>query len=164
MKQDFFSLIYKNKDAKEPLAFSNINETVKQLDAGWLLYARNTDWINFVTDDIETIRHREEAFSDILACPALSDLCDDCAEKLSAIDGLRRIKETQHTNETMLYSIKDSSYILVSDGSIDCGSLVKEYASFYKGKGGGNKVSARGIFTSREDAEMFADLIQKHLK
>lgn len=64
----------------------------------------------------------------------------------------------------MLYSIKDTSYILVSDGSIDCGSLVKEYASFYKGKGGGNKVSARGIFTSREDAEMFADLVQKHLR
>ncbi len=64
----------------------------------------------------------------------------------------------------MLYSIKDTSYILVSDGSIDCGGLVKEYASFYKGKGGGNKVSARGIFTSREDAEMFADLVQKHLR
>lgn len=64
----------------------------------------------------------------------------------------------------MLYSIKDTSYILVSDGSIDCGALVKEYASFYKGKGGGNKVSARGIFTSKEDAEMFADLVQKHLK
>lgn len=64
----------------------------------------------------------------------------------------------------MLYSIKDTSYILVSDGNIDCGGLVKEYASFYKGKGGGNKVSARGIFTSKEDAEMFADLVQKHLK
>ncbi|MBQ4596657.1 MAG: alanyl-tRNA editing protein [Firmicutes bacterium] len=64
----------------------------------------------------------------------------------------------------MLYSIKDTSYILVSDGSIDCGGLVKEYASFYKGKGGGNKVSARSIFTSKEDAEMFADLVQKHLK
>ncbi|MBR3788192.1 MAG: hypothetical protein IKJ85_07345 [Firmicutes bacterium] len=64
----------------------------------------------------------------------------------------------------MLYSIKDISYILVSDGNIDCGGLVKEYASFYKGKGGGNKVSARGIFTSKEDAEMFADLVQKHLK
>lgn len=64
----------------------------------------------------------------------------------------------------MLYSIKDTSYILVSDGSIDCGALVKEYASFYKGKGGGNKVSARGIFTSKEDAEMFADLVQKHLR
>lgn len=64
----------------------------------------------------------------------------------------------------MLYSIKDTSYILVSDGSIDCGSLVKEYASFYKGKGGGNKVSARGIFTSKDDAEMFADLIKKHLR
>ena len=64
----------------------------------------------------------------------------------------------------MLYSIKDTSYILVSDGSIDCGSLVKEYASFYGGKGGGNKVSARGIFTSKEDADMFADLVQKHLR
>ena len=68
------------------------------------------------------------------------------------------------TGLIMLYSIKDTSYILVSDGSIDCGGLVKEYASFYKGKGGGNKVSARGIFTSREDAEMFADLVQKHLR
>lgn len=64
----------------------------------------------------------------------------------------------------MLYSIRDTSYILVSDGTIDCVSLVKEYASFYKGKGGGNKVSARAIFSSREDAEMFADLIGKHLR
>lgn len=64
----------------------------------------------------------------------------------------------------MLYSQRDTSFILVSDGSIDCGTLVKEYASFYGGKGGGNKVSARGIFTSNEDADMFADLIQKHLR
>lgn len=64
----------------------------------------------------------------------------------------------------MLYSVKDTSYILVSDGTTDCGALVKEYASFYKGKGGGNKVSARGIFSSKEDAEMFADLIRKHLR
>ena len=64
----------------------------------------------------------------------------------------------------MLYSEKDTSYILVSDGSTDCGSLVKEYASFYKGKGGGNKVSARAIFSSENDADMFADLICKHLK
>lgn len=64
----------------------------------------------------------------------------------------------------MLYSAKSTSYILVSDGSIDCGALVKEYASFYKGKGGGNKVSARAIFSAGEDAEMFADLVKKHLR
>lgn len=64
----------------------------------------------------------------------------------------------------LLYSQADTSYILVSDGSIDCGSLVKEYASFYKGKGGGNKVSARAIFSSQEDAGLFAELIQKHLR
>lgn len=64
----------------------------------------------------------------------------------------------------MLYSEKDTSYILVSDGSVNCGALVKEYASFYHGKGGGNNVSARAIFTKKEDAEMFADLIGKHLR
>lgn len=64
----------------------------------------------------------------------------------------------------MLYSQADTSHVLVSDGSIDCGALVKEYASFYKGKGGGNKVSARAIFSSKEDADLFAELIQKHLQ
>ncbi len=64
----------------------------------------------------------------------------------------------------MLYAKKDTSYILVSDGSVNCGSLVKEYASFYNGKGGGNKVSARAIFTDQNDAALFADLIEKHLR
>ena len=64
----------------------------------------------------------------------------------------------------MLYSAKDTSYILVSDGTPDCRSLVKEYASFYKGKGGGNAGSARAIFGTAEDADLFADLIRKHLK
>lgn len=64
----------------------------------------------------------------------------------------------------MLYSQADTSHVLVSDGTIDCGALVKEYASFYNGKGGGSKVSARAIFSSKEDADLFAELIQKHLQ
>ena len=64
----------------------------------------------------------------------------------------------------MLYSQADTSYVLVSSGKPDCGALVKEYASFYKGKGGGNKVSARAIFSCKEDADLFAGLIQKHLR
>lgn len=63
----------------------------------------------------------------------------------------------------MLYAKKDTSYILVSDGSIKCGALVKEYASFYNGKGGGNDTSARAIFSNADDAALFADLIRKHL-
>ncbi len=63
----------------------------------------------------------------------------------------------------MLYAQKDTSYILVSDGSIKCGALVKEYASFYSGKGGGNDTSARAIFSNADDAALFADLIRKHL-
>lgn len=64
----------------------------------------------------------------------------------------------------MLYSEKNTSFVLVSDGDPDCGALVKEYASFYKGKGGGSKVSARAIFKTDEDAALFAKLIENHLK
>lgn len=64
----------------------------------------------------------------------------------------------------LLYSVPDTSYILVSDGEINCGTLVKEYANFYNGKGGGNNVSARAIFTKDEDASLFADLLAKHLQ
>lgn len=64
----------------------------------------------------------------------------------------------------LLYVPAQTSYVLVSDGTVHCGKLVKEYASFYQGKGGGNDVSARAIFTSDEDARLFADLLSKHLK
>ena len=64
----------------------------------------------------------------------------------------------------LLYSKQDTSYILVSDGKIKCGALVKEYAGFYSGKGGGNDVSARAIFSSHEDADLFADLLTNHLQ
>lgn len=64
----------------------------------------------------------------------------------------------------MLYSERDTSYVLVSGGDPDCGALVKEYASFYNGKGGGSKVSARAIFSGDTDARLFAELIEKHLR
>lgn len=64
----------------------------------------------------------------------------------------------------MLYAEEDTSFILASSGTPACGKLVREYASFYNGKGGGNDLSARAIFTSEENAMLFADLIAKHLK
>jgi alanyl-tRNA synthetase len=117
--------------------------------------------------------HIKKAFTDN-ECAKLDEILSQTSEKvvtynvpqLSLDDTFNMAKHyMSNCNKLiMLYSEKDTSYILVSDGSIDCGKLVKEYASFYKGKGGGNKVSARGIFTSQEDAEMFADLVKKHLK
>ena len=64
----------------------------------------------------------------------------------------------------LLYAKPSTSYILVSDGGIPCGPLVKEYANFYQGKGGGNDVSARAIFSNDENAALFADLLSKHLQ
>lgn len=53
---------------------------------------------------------------------------------------------------------------LCSKGDIDCGKLVKENASIYNGKGGGNKNLARAIFTKDEYISTFIDLIEKHLR
>ena len=64
----------------------------------------------------------------------------------------------------LLYARQNTSFILVSGGQPKCGQLVREYASFYQGKGGGNDVSARAIFTSEENAMLFADLLEKHLR
>lgn len=64
----------------------------------------------------------------------------------------------------MIYSPESCAYMLVSGGSPDCGQLVKEYASFYGGKGGGKSSSARAAFSSKSDAELFADIVKKHLK
>ena len=54
--------------------------------------------------------------------------------------------------------------LLVSDGSVDCGKLVKDNARIYGGKGGGSKTTARAIFTKDEYADTFIDLIEKHLR
>lgn len=64
----------------------------------------------------------------------------------------------------LLYVKKEHSCVLVSDGTVHCGKLVKEYASFYQGKGGGNDMSARAIFTTDENVRLFADLLGKHLR
>ena len=53
---------------------------------------------------------------------------------------------------------------LVSEGSVDCGKLVKDNAQIYGGKGGGNKTTARAIFTKEEYVDTFLDLIEKHLR
>ena len=57
-----------------------------------------------------------------------------------------------------------NTVLLVSDGKVNCGRLVKENASIYNGKGGGNDILARAIFTKEEYVDTFMDLIEKHLR
>ncbi|MBQ2270648.1 MAG: hypothetical protein II335_02565, partial [Firmicutes bacterium] len=57
-----------------------------------------------------------------------------------------------------------NTVLLFSNGTVDCGKIVKENASIYNGKGGGNKNNARALFTKREYALTFIDLIEKHLR
>ncbi|MCL1809978.1 MAG: alanine--tRNA ligase-related protein [Clostridiales bacterium] len=65
----------------------------------------------------------------------------------------------------MLISPKDNTLLLFSNGKeYNCGKLVKENASIYNGKGGGNASSSRVFFPNREYLDTFIDLIEKHLR
>lgn len=63
-----------------------------------------------------------------------------------------------------LLSKKDMTVLLISDGEIKCGNLVKDYANFYGGKGGGKPELAKAIFKNETDADLFVDLLEKHLR
>ena len=68
-------------------------------------------------------------------------------------------------NKLLLIADDNSNTLLLfSNGDIDCGKLVKENASIYQGKGGGNKNNARAIFPKKDNMNIFIDLIEKHLR
>jgi len=82
-------------------------------------------------------------------------------------DDLQRLSlamEKKYTGVLALFSKPLHTVILTSDGTPACGALVKEYAGMYKGKGGGSPKLARAIFEKDEDAALFLDLIEKHLR
>lgn len=64
----------------------------------------------------------------------------------------------------LIISPSDNTLLLFSDGSCDCGRMIKDHASVCHGKGGGNATSARAIFPKRELLDTFIDLLDKHLK
>lgn len=64
----------------------------------------------------------------------------------------------------ILIAAREHTAILFSQGTPDCGKLVRENASIYQGKGGGNNTCARAIFNSKENLDTYLDLIEKHLR
>ncbi|MCR5481719.1 MAG: alanyl-tRNA editing protein [Clostridia bacterium] len=65
----------------------------------------------------------------------------------------------------LVIAARENVLLLFSNGkTADCGKLVKENASIYNGKGGGNAAAARALFPSREGLDTFIDLLEKHLR
>ena len=72
---------------------------------------------------------------------------DDCIELGRSLAG---------SIPSLLYLIhKPTLTIFLFSDKHDCGKLVKENASVFNGKGGGNKTFARAIFTRRDDLDSF---------
>lgn len=87
-------------------------------------------------------------------------------ELLTADDLTAVAREVSASVPKVLFLIHKPSctVFICSDGHIDCGKLVKDNASIYGGKGGGNKTLARAIFSKDEYVPVFIDLIEKHLR
>ena len=86
---------------------------------------------------------------------------------LLSLDDLASLgREISPQIDKIAFLVHDPTHtvFLVSNGKTDCGRLVKENASIYNGKGGGNASLARAIFTSSEYVDTFLDLIEKHLR
>ena len=80
------------------------------------------------------------------------------------LQSMARKAEDIFTKPSALFSEKDKTVVLATPGTPAAGQLVKDYAGMYGGKGGGSKTLARAIFSKKADAELFMDLIEKHLR
>ena len=61
----------------------------------------------------------------------------------------------------VLISTQENTIILASSGAYDCGKIIKDNAHIWRGKGGGNAMSARASFPTREDLECFVTFIKQ---
>lgn len=130
----YHAQVDKNKEARDQLHFLK-KEVI----------ARETADIAAALEKSENVRHYH-----ILSLDDLTVLAREVSPHVKKIAFL--VHEPSHT------------IFLVSDGSVDCGKLVKDNAQIYGGKGGGNKITARAIFTKDEYVDTFIDLIEKHLR
>lgn len=96
--------------------------------------------------------HRDVYYHDVLTIDDLMQVAKEVCPKLSQ----RRIVFLVHS--------PSNTVLLLSNGSVDCGKLVKENANIYNGKGGGSKELARAIFSRKDYVDTFIDLIKKHLQ
>ena len=60
----------------------------------------------------------------------------------------------------IIFHTENNTLILLSDGTIKCGDLVKNHAKSYNGKGGGRNDNARAKFENFSDSNSFIDKIK----
>ena len=84
--------------------------------AGNYFWSRDFDIAEFITNDIEVIKHRQEIFYDMLTEPRVSNLIKELLPMLETINELYKMRECSHETENHVYSIK----------------LIETYISFVK--------------------------------
>lgn len=79
--------------------------------------------------------------------------------------GSKALKASGHNNILLaLFNKEANTLMLISDGSIKCDQLVKDFASKFGGKGGGRYDNARAMFSSFDEAMKFINEIKENIQ
>ena len=98
------SLIYPTGSAESKHLIIGSEE--QKILLGDLLYDRELDIAEFMTDDVKTLEYRQEIFADMLAEPKITELIREILPILESINELYRIRDNSHETEGQIYSVK----------------------------------------------------------
>ena len=119
---------------------ANLAEYVRSVEAEVIVHSLEAG-TNFIYKEYDSI--------------APNDLQKLGFKALEMIDGKKPLLALANTSSHTL--------MLVSDGTYPCGTLVKEHAKNFGGKGGGRDDNARAQFDSRDGLESFVEVIKQNL-
>jgi len=119
---------------------ANLAEYVRSVEAEVIVHSLEAG-TNFIYKEYDSI--------------APNDLQKLGFKALEMIDGKKPLLALANTSSHTL--------MLVSDGTYPCGTLVKEHAKNFGGKGGGRDDNARAQFDSKDNLVSFVEAIKQNL-
>ncbi|MDD3350466.1 MAG: alanyl-tRNA editing protein [Eubacteriales bacterium] len=81
--------------------------------------------------------------------------------KIDDLTGLGRLLTKPLRGLVLLISPTENTLYLQSNGTPDCGKIVRDNAAVWRGKGGGKSDNARAIFPARQELDCFVDYLFK---
>lgn len=109
---DRLSLLFPDRIKNEGSVSVN-EDIIKSLELSDVFYMKDVDICDYLTTDAEVIRYRQQTVKDIMNNPKLSELLDECAEKLETVTELAKMRPDRSSgNEVSLYAVKEAEIFI----------------------------------------------------
>ena len=107
-----FSLLYPDAESKQELYSADLRPdvdmyTLEELGMTEILDLKSSELSSYFTESLEVMKYREEVFSDMLSCPALSETLNKLIPVLSDVTELRRLEADSGRDDDYLSSITE---------------------------------------------------------